>query len=94
LLRLYRSRGDGVASAGLGDAENDLSFLRQVDRAYIVASSSDSTAELKRALPEAKTVGPAPVGWAEAVTDFLAWLDRPALGTEVAISWHVALPRG
>jgi mannosyl-3-phosphoglycerate phosphatase len=77
LLRLYRSPGDEVASAGLGDAENDLSFLRQVDRAYIVASSSDATAALRRALPEARLVGPAPVGWAEAVTDFLAWLDRP-----------------
>jgi mannosyl-3-phosphoglycerate phosphatase len=78
LLRLCRSRGDGVVSAGLGDAENDLPFLREVDRAYIVASSSDSNAALRRALPEARAVGPAPAGWAEAVTDFLAWLERPA----------------
>jgi mannosyl-3-phosphoglycerate phosphatase len=77
LLRLYRSRGDDVASAGLGDAENDLPFLQRVARAYIVPSATDSTAALRSALPEAREVGPAPAGWTEAVTDFIAWLDRP-----------------
>ena len=80
LLRLYRSGGDEVASAGLGDAENDLPFLREVDRAYVVASNGDDTAALalRRALPEAREVGPAPAGWLEAITDFLSWLDRLA----------------
>ena len=77
LLRLYRSGGGEVASAGVGDAENDLPFLREVDRAYVVASNGDDTAALRRALPEATEVGPAPAGWMEAITDFLSWLDRP-----------------
>ena len=77
LLRLYRSGGDEVASAGVGDAENDLPFLREVDRAYVVGSNRDDTVALRRALPEATEVGPAPAGWMEAITDFLSWVDRP-----------------
>lgn len=77
LLRLYRRDGEGVVSAGLGDAENDLPFLREVDRPYLVASSDGrATVALRRALPGARSVGPAPGGWAEAVSDFLDWLDR------------------
>lgn len=77
LLRLYRTREGTTLSAGLGDAKNDLPFLREVDRPYLVASSSpEATAELEQALPDARTVGPAPEGWVEAVSDFLDWLDQ------------------
>ena len=77
LLRLYRAGEEGVVSAGLGDAPNDLPFLREVDRAYIIAGSSDRhDPELIDALPGARRVGPAPGGWVEAVTDFLRWFDR------------------
>ncbi len=78
LLRLYRGSGKSWVSAGLGDAENDLPFLREVDRAYVVAGSEGHDPALMEALPEARPVAPAPRGWAEAVVDFLSWLDRGA----------------
>jgi mannosyl-3-phosphoglycerate phosphatase len=73
LLRLY----GGCPSAGLGDGKNDLPFLLAVDRAYIVAGpEGDHDSELVQAIGDARRVGPAPGGWAEAVTDFLSWLDH------------------
>ena len=78
LLRLYRGSGKSWVSAGLGDAENDLPFLREVDRAYVVAGVEGHDPTLIEALPEAHRVAPAPRGWAEAVVDFLSWLDRGA----------------
>lgn len=80
LLRLYRVSGKSWVSAGLGDAENDLPFLREVDRAYVVAGSEGHDPALMEALPEARPVAPAPRGWAEAVVDFLSWLDKPDRG--------------
>ena len=78
LLRLYRGSGKSWVSAGLGDAENDLPFLREVDRAYVVAGPEGHDPSLIDALPEARRVAAAPQGWAEAVVDFLSWLDRGA----------------
>jgi mannosyl-3-phosphoglycerate phosphatase len=73
LLRLYRNAFGRVAAGGLGDADNDLPFLREVDRAYVIAGDPN----LMQALPEARGVGPGPRGWAEAVTGFLSWLEGP-----------------
>ncbi len=78
LLRFYRGSGKSWVSAGLGDAQNDLPFLREVDRPYIVAGVKGHDPTLIEALPEARRVAPAPRGWAEAVVDFLSWLDRGA----------------
>jgi len=56
-----------------------IAYFREVDRAYIVTvSKARHDPDLIRELPAARVVGPAPGGWAEAVTDFLAWSDRPA----------------
>lgn len=77
LLRLYRSRGEPCFSAGLGDARNDLPFLEVVDRPYIVArENGQHDPSLTQAVSRAVRVRPAPKGWADAIEDFLCWLDR------------------
>ena len=51
-----------------------------MDRAYIVAvSKARHDPDLIRDLPAARVVGPAPSGWAEAVTDFLCLVWPPRL---------------
>jgi mannosyl-3-phosphoglycerate phosphatase len=77
LLKLYRGGGASCFSAGLGDARNDLPFLEVVDRPYIVARENGRhDPSLTRAVSRAVRVAPAPKGWAEAIEDFLSWLDR------------------
>jgi mannosyl-3-phosphoglycerate phosphatase len=69
LLRLYGR----CPSAGLGDAPNDLAFLRVVDRAYIVAGPDGRhDPELVESLPAAGRVAPPPGGWSEAIIDFIS----------------------
>ncbi len=81
LLALYREAEGQWLSAGLGDAANDLPFLQVVDRAYIVAGlDGRHSPELIQAIAGAQPVGPAPRGWAAAISDFLSWLDEPARG--------------
>lgn len=76
-VRELLSRYGGCPSAGLGDAENDLSFLQVVDRPYIVAGPDGVyDPALLEVMREATRVAPAPRGWGEAVSDFLSWLDR------------------
>jgi mannosyl-3-phosphoglycerate phosphatase len=78
LLKLYHCGGESCSSAGLGDARNDLPFLQVVDRPYIVARENGRhDPSLTQAVPKAVCVAPAPKGWADAVEDFLSWLDRP-----------------
>ncbi len=77
MLKLYRCAGDSCSSAGLGDARNDLPFLEVVDRPYIVARENGRHDPiLTQAVSRAVRVAPAPKGWADAIEDFLSWLDR------------------
>lgn len=67
-LRLLAERLGGGATVGLGDAPNDASFLRAVDRAVLVPRPSGVDPVLADAVPGA-SVAPAPggAGWAAAV---------------------------
>jgi mannosyl-3-phosphoglycerate phosphatase len=73
LLNVFRMARGPLVSAGLGDAGNDLAFLRVVDNPYIVARRDGShDPALVKVVSGARRVGPAPGGWAEAIQDFLA----------------------
>ena len=74
LLSGYRAGGRDVVSMGLGDGPNDLELLRAVDVAVVVARPDGSHApELRAGLPRARfTRGAGPVGFAEAVLDYLS----------------------
>jgi mannosyl-3-phosphoglycerate phosphatase len=79
ILELYRNEGELCPAAGLGDAKNDAPFLQVVDRPYIVAGpGGQHDAELVAAVQNAFKAGPAPRGWAEAISHFLSWLDGEA----------------
>ncbi len=73
LMSAYRSGGDPVASLGAGDGPNDLELLQAVDHAVVVARPDGSHApELRAGLPGARfTRGAGPVGFAEAVMEYL-----------------------
>ncbi len=65
------SRGIYRRSLGLGDAPNDVEFLRLMDEAVIVASPR--AADMHRQLPHAAiTPEPGPQGWARAVSRWLS----------------------
>lgn len=66
----------GTRTLGIGDAPNDLSLLRAVDDAAIVAQPAGVHDDLRRALPEAVVAAvPGPAGWNAVVLD---WLEATA----------------
>jgi mannosyl-3-phosphoglycerate phosphatase len=87
LKTLYRRLGDAMVMAGLGDAANDVSLLRAVDRPFIIRSDANgSTGRLLRKVPTARvTTGSGPAGWAEAVTTLL---DEPRDAPARQPFWH------
>jgi mannosyl-3-phosphoglycerate phosphatase len=74
LLTAYSGGGIPVRSLALGDGPNDLELLLAVDRPVVVARPDGTHApELRAALPAARfTRGIGPVGFSEAVTEYLA----------------------
>lgn len=78
LMALYQRAGREFRSAGLGDAETDLSLLQAVDRPVIVPRGDGSLdPALAVRLPQAERApGPGPAGWNAAV---LAILEERAL---------------
>ena len=71
LADLYRRERGDIATIGLGDAPNDVAFLRVVDTPVVVASPR--SAEVARQVPGAivtRLTGPA--GWNEAVLALLS----------------------
>lgn len=72
----------GTVSIGLGDAANDLSFLRVVDRPVVVPQPHGAAdPALAAALPHAERApGPGPVGWNAAVLAILSGARLPPLG--------------
>ncbi|MEJ2042789.1 MAG: HAD-IIB family hydrolase [Reinekea sp.] len=71
LHQLLRSQSEQpLTSIGLGDGENDLAFLAEVDRAVQVRSDSHGFPDFAHdKLYRTKAIGPA--GWAEAVFELL-----------------------
>jgi mannosyl-3-phosphoglycerate phosphatase len=78
VLGALERRGDRPFTIGLGDAPNDLPFLRLVDRPVIVPRpGSQPDADLAQALPGAlRAPAPGPVGWNAAVLALLAEQDE------------------
>ena len=73
-LDWYSRRDPELFSAALGDAENDLPLLREVDRAYLLARPDGSHADLH--LPGLlRLKEPGPAGWNRAVLALLE--ERP-----------------
>lgn len=74
LLSLYLRAGKQFRSAGLGDAETDLSLLRAVDRPVLVPRGDGSLDPvLAEQLPRAERAPrPGPEGWNAAVLTILA----------------------
>ncbi len=71
LADAYRRAHGEVRTVGLGDAWNDLDFLRLMDMPVIVAGPAASG--MQAALPRARvTRQPGPAGWNEAVLDAIA----------------------
>jgi mannosyl-3-phosphoglycerate phosphatase len=69
LRGLYEKNG-AVSTIGLGDAPNDLPFLREADHPVIIRSPDSDT--LRRELPWARVTRRAgPEGWNEAVLELL-----------------------
>lgn len=69
-VKNYQSRTKEAISIGLGDAPNDIGFLKVVDHPIIVRSPN--LAAMTQALPDAtvtRLTGPA--GWNEAILNFL-----------------------
>jgi mannosyl-3-phosphoglycerate phosphatase len=73
VLGLYRDAGRLFRTAGIGDAANDLPFLRVVDRPIIVPhADGEPDIALASALPEAERApAPGPAGWNSAVLTLL-----------------------
>jgi len=72
LLDAYRRRGT-VHSIGLGDAPNDLGFLRLMDQPVVLASPF--AAFLHREVPQAILAPSGPAGWNQAVLDLISELE-------------------
>lgn len=73
VMDLYRRESGAVKSVGLGDALNDVDFLREVDVPIVIASPNGD--DVARLVPRARiTRAPGPQGWNEAVLETLnAW---------------------
>lgn len=70
LIGLYRRVHENLRTAGLGDAWNDVSFLRLMNEAFVVLSPA--AREIQGAVPGARiTSAPGPEGWNEAVLSLL-----------------------
>jgi mannosyl-3-phosphoglycerate phosphatase len=70
LIGLYRRVQANLRVAGLGDARNDVSFLRLMNEAFVVLSPA--AREIQDAVPGARiTSAPGPRGWNEAVLSLL-----------------------
>ena len=70
VMDLYRQESGAVKSVGLGDALNDVSFLREVDAPIVIASPKAS--DVANLLARARITGsPGPQGWNEAVLETL-----------------------
>ena len=70
LIEAYRRIEPELYTVGLGDALNDVEFLRPVDIAVIVRSPAAD--EMQAALPAARvTQAPGPEGWNEAIRSVL-----------------------
>ena len=82
LLALYQRAGREFRSAGLGDAETDLSFLRTVDHPIVVPRRNGTVdPALATQLPAAgRAPAPGPVGWNTAVLALLEEDRRPFPG--------------
>ncbi len=66
LIRFYEIAFGPIDTIGLGDAPNDIPFLQRVNHPFVM--SSDSTGELRRAIPGAiLTAQEGPAGWREAI---------------------------
>lgn len=71
LTQLYRQAHKEVATVGIGDGHNDVSFLSAVDRPIVIHSRF--AVALKRAVPHSTvTQSPGPHGWNEAVLEMLS----------------------
>jgi mannosyl-3-phosphoglycerate phosphatase len=75
--------GVGGEVVGLGDAENDLALLLEVDRPIVVPRPDGSVdPALAARLPAAERApGPGPAGWSEAVLAALSGERLPRVGT-------------
>jgi mannosyl-3-phosphoglycerate phosphatase len=70
LMELYRAEHGEVRSIGLGDAPNDLGFLRRVDVPVVIRSRHAE--RMQKEIPEARVTSlPGPAGWNEAVVALL-----------------------
>lgn len=66
LTGLFEKAFGKTQTIGLGDSGNDISFLRRVGRAFVIAS--EQAAALSRALPHAVvTARPGPAGWRDSI---------------------------
>lgn len=79
---LQRCRGAGrPVTVGLGDAPNDLSFLRIVDRPIVIPRPDGVDPGLAAALPHAERApSPGPEGWNAAILSVLAGRSLPRVG--------------
>jgi phosphoserine phosphatase len=82
LLAIYDAAGDGLRSAGLGDARSDLPLLRAVDRPILVPRPDGRLdPELASSLPDAERApAPGAVGWNAAVLAVLAGRPLDSVG--------------
>ena len=70
VVDLYRRQLGAVTTVGLGDAMNDVDFLKEVDVPVVIASPQAES--IARLVPRATiTRMPGPQGWNEAVLDVL-----------------------
>jgi mannosyl-3-phosphoglycerate phosphatase len=81
LLALYQRAGQRLESAGLGDAETDLSMLRAVSRPIVVPGRDGSLDPgLAEHLPDAERApSPGPAGWNAAVLALLEGRTLPRI---------------
>ncbi|WP_017326130.1 hypothetical protein [Synechococcus sp. PCC 7336] len=75
LLDCYQRHVGQVRSLGLGSYPHDLDWLRLMDRAIVVPSSTASDLVPKREFDWLEAPLPGPEGWNEAVLDWLAKTD-------------------
>ena len=70
-IELFRKASPSIITMGLGDAPNDISFLRETDLPVVIASPHSDA--MRAELSEAKvTRSQGPAGWNEAVLEWLS----------------------